>query len=171
MSFTLSTIKNPYLSLTKDKLINLNTGGVEDISLQLNLNAPHTLDLTINPNLGNLYYEFLENANLGIYLSQDDGLNLTFIKKPQDTKSEQSVFSKAKISFLSTVSLLKNTRVYPRQMPIGSVFTGTTDIYFSSISDKIHISFISKPLNEKISTNVGDCWDLFTDGIDKLGGY
>ena len=169
MSFNISTIKNPYISLKADQALNFDLGGIEDISLQLNTKAPHELEITINPNLGKLYYDFLENPNIGIRIDQDDGLSLGFIKKPQDSKRETTAFSKSKINFISTVALLKNTRAYPRQIPIGFIFKGFIKSYFQSINNQINIDYISPDRYEEVYVMAGDCYDLLEDGVDRLG--
>lgn len=167
----LHLIKNPYNSLDKGDVINLDLLAVEEMELQLNINSPHQFTMMINPKLGYIYQELLDNPFAGIRIDQDDGLSLGFIKKNKGQKAVLSPDGRAKINFQSTVSLLNNEKVYPRQIAIGQIFKGTTEQFFKQISDKVIVDFISSSEQENYYPNIGSAYDILAEGSDKLGNY
>lgn len=171
MSLQLHTIENPYISLEKNINIPFDSDGIVDISLELATKAPHQLNLTINPNLGSLYRFFLDNPTAGLRIDQDDGLSLAFIKRPEGSKDSQTPTGELKIKMLSTVSLLYNTRVYTRKIPLGFSLNGSIKEYFENLSDKVIIDFISNDQNANYLTPIGSLYDQLTQSVDNLGNY
>lgn len=167
----LHTITNPYESLAKDKLISLDSRGVEDLKLSLATKSPHQLEITINPLLGEIYNEFLENPFIGLRIDQDDGLTLGFIKQPQGAKNTLTPEGRYIVKMISTVFLLKNTRVYNRTYPVGFTFNGATNSFFENLSSKLKVDFISPSDQESFYPSIGSVYDLLLEGADKLGNY
>lgn len=167
---TLYTVNNPHNSIAENYYIDLLGAGIEDLSLTLNINAPHELDLTINTDF-NSYYELLENPFAGILLIQDDGLRLSFIKEQLGQKSVEQPTGVVKIRFVSTVTLLQNTRLFTSNYPLGFVYEGGISNFYSSLCSRASINFISTEKEINYLIPIGSVYDTFNMSVDSLGNY
>lgn len=166
-----STIQNPYVSLERDDTIPFNWKAIDSIELQCTTNAPHQLNITFNQNDPELYNLFADNPYSGIRIDQSDGLSLTFIKKPNYVKDEETVSGKLLVRFVSTITLLHNTRVYPRKLLIGKIYSGTDKDYFLQTTDKINVDFYSDEELVEFMPSIGDTYDLLMDGVSRLNRF
>lgn len=161
--------------------IPLKTGGVTKAVLKTNPSNPYQLNLSVNPQLGQIY-DLLQRTDVGVIV-QHDGLSINFVRRNDSTNKSENLNGELNLFYLSDEILLDNLAVNPRKLRYNSVFKGAVssllgnipqdNYYFRLVGSDRQIAFPTGALDnfqilKKITEVIGD-YQYRNAGVQDLG--
>ncbi len=163
MSFTLSTIDS---KLSKIRPLLVETGGITDVQLSMDLGGAYELKLNITPSLGT-GFDYLKQGSWDIRLTTDYGVDIAFTKNRQPQIDRQTGLTE-----LSFYSYLWNLKYSQRLVPFNLEYDGSAnDIVKYLNTTKIIFQCISDDRSIKFNTGVVDNLKLLEDICKSAGGW